>query len=68
MEIRALVALQAAGEVDASGHPRGFFQPVLGGLHSLKHYPTLITNQMSASRARDALTYLQVQHLSTSAR
>ena len=34
--------------MDASGHPRGFFQSVLGGLHSLKHYPTLLTTQMSA--------------------
>lgn len=56
--------LQEAGEVDASGHPRGFFQPVLGGIHSLKHYPTLLTTQMSAARARDALTYLQVLAIS----
>ena len=51
--------LQASGEVDRSGRPKGFFQPVLGGLHSLKRYPTLISTQMSASRAKDALTYLQ---------
>ena len=52
--------LQATNEVDVHGAPHGFFQPVLGGYHTLKDYPTLITTQMSGSRARDALTYLQV--------
>ncbi len=51
--------VQASDETDSRG-PRGFFQPVLGGYHSLKDYPTLITTQMSSHRARDALTYLQV--------
>ncbi|KAL0029268.1 hypothetical protein WJX79_006326 [Trebouxia sp. C0005] len=49
---------QASDETDSHG-PRGFFQPILGGYHSLKDYPTLITTQMSSHRARDALTYLQ---------
>lgn len=51
--------VQASDETDSRG-PRGFVQPVLGGGHSLKDYPTLITTQMSSHRARDALTYLQV--------
>lgn len=51
--------MQASDETDSRG-PRGFVQPVLGGGHSLKDYPTLITTQMSSHRARDALTYLQV--------
>ena len=54
--------LQASDEVDSQG-PRGFFQPVLGGWHTLKEYPTLITTQMSGDRARDALTYLSVRLL-----
>ncbi|KAL0047060.1 hypothetical protein WJX82_005420 [Trebouxia sp. C0006] len=49
---------QASDETDSRG-PRGFVQPVLGGGHSLKDYPTLITTQMSSHRAHDALTYLQ---------
>ncbi len=52
--------MQASDETDSHG-PRGFFQPILGGDHSLKDYPTLITTQMSSHRARDALTYLQVR-------
>lgn len=59
-EMLLMCTLQDSGEVDASGRPRGFLQPVLSGLHSLKHYPTLFSTQMSAARARDALTYLQV--------
>lgn len=51
--------MQASDEVDSKG-PRGFFQPLLGGWHSLKAYPTLITTQMSGHRAGDALTYLSV--------
>ncbi|KAL0039208.1 hypothetical protein WJX77_011442 [Trebouxia sp. C0004] len=49
---------QASDETDSRG-PRGFFQPILGGYHNLKDYPTVITTQMSSHRARDALTYLQ---------
>ncbi len=52
--------VQASDETDSRG-PRGFFQPLLGGYHTLKDYPTLITTQMSSHRARDALTYLQVR-------
>ncbi|KAL3162410.1 hypothetical protein ABBQ32_010081 [Trebouxia sp. C0010 RCD-2024] len=48
---------QASDEVDMKG-PHGFFQPLLGGWHTLRAYPTLITTQMSGRRAGDALTYL----------
>lgn len=58
-EIQAFNFLQASNEVDSRG-PRGFFQPMLDGWHTLKDYPTLITTQMSGDRARDALTYLSV--------
>lgn len=54
--------MQASDEVDMKG-PHGFFQPLLGGWHALKGYPTLITTQMSGRRAGDALTYLTVSLL-----
>lgn len=58
-EDQACYFLQASNEVDSHG-PRGFFQPMLGGWHTLRDYPTLLTTQMSGDRARDALTYLSV--------
>ena len=61
-EDQELSFLQASNEVDSHG-PRGFFQPVVGGWHTLKDYPTLITTQMSGDRARRALTYLSVSPL-----
>lgn len=52
--------LQASGEVDANGFPRGFFQPLIGVSSSFKDYPVMITTQMSAARAQDSLRYFRV--------